>query len=70
MVTREVKPYALMMGVPARQVGWWSAWGGERIDPHPVGSGSWICPHTSVVYHLQDGLLTCVETTDSSKSQI
>ena len=32
-MTREVKPYALMMGVPARQVGWWSAWGGAYRSP-------------------------------------
>ena len=52
VVTRDVKPYALMMGVPARQVGWWSAWG-ERIDLPLVGSGSWTCPHTGETYILE-----------------
>ena len=51
VVTRDVKPYALMMGVPARQVGWWSSWG-ERIDLPLVGTGSWICPHTGETYTL------------------
>ena len=51
VITSNVKSFALMMGVPARQVGWWSAWG-ERI-PFPLeGSGLWICPHTGDSYEL------------------
>lgn len=57
VVTRDVKPYALMMGVPARQVGWWSAWG-ERIDLPLVGSGNWTCPHTGMTYTLDGDTLS------------
>jgi UDP-2-acetamido-3-amino-2,3-dideoxy-glucuronate N-acetyltransferase len=53
VVNRKVKPFALMVGVPARQIGWMSAFG-ERIDLPLQGSGSWICPHTNVMYQLID----------------
>lgn len=56
VVTRDVKPFALMMGVPARQRGWWSAWG-ERIDLPLQGEGSWTCPHTGVLYRLEGDTL-------------
>lgn len=58
VVTRDVKPYALMMGTPARQVGWWSSWG-ERIDLPLVGAGSWVCPHTGETYTLNGDTLDC-----------
>jgi UDP-2-acetamido-3-amino-2,3-dideoxy-glucuronate N-acetyltransferase len=68
VVTRDVKPYALMMGVPARQVGWWSSWG-ERIDLPLVGSGIWTCPHTQSVYYLHGDVLHCEKACDSYQSQ-
>lgn len=52
VVTRDVKPFALMMGVPARQVGWMSAHG-ERIPLPLEGEGEWSCPHTHDRYGLQ-----------------
>ena len=51
VVTRSVKPFALMVGVPARQVGWMSAYG-ERVDLPLNGQGEWICPHTGDRYEL------------------
>ena len=51
VVTSDVKPFALIMGVPGRQVGWWSAWG-MRIPLPLEGSGSWACPHTGDAYAL------------------
>ena len=68
VVTSDVKPYALMMGVPARHVGWWSAWG-ERIDLPLVGTGSWTCPHTRFVYYLNGDTLHCEDFSDSSQPQ-
>lgn len=51
VVNRDVKPYALMVGVPARQVGWMSEYG-EQI-PLPVnGSGNYTCPHSGQLYQL------------------
>jgi UDP-2-acetamido-3-amino-2,3-dideoxy-glucuronate N-acetyltransferase len=51
VVNRDVKPFALMVGVPARQVGWMSAYG-ERVDLPLEGRGQWCCPHTSDHYEL------------------
>jgi len=58
LVTKDVKPFALVMGVPAKQVGWWSAWG-EKIDLPLCGDGDWTCPHTGNLYTLKDKILVC-----------
>lgn len=51
VINKDVKPYALMVGVPARQIGWMSEYG-EQI-PLPVqGQGEYICPHTGHQYTL------------------
>ena len=51
VVNRSVKPFGLMVGVPARQVGWMSAHG-ERVELPLEGQGSWSCPHTGDHYSL------------------
>ena len=58
VINRDVKPYALMAGVPAKQIGWMSQHG-ERL-PLPVeGEGRVICPHTGKPYRLFAGVLEC-----------
>jgi UDP-2-acetamido-3-amino-2,3-dideoxy-glucuronate N-acetyltransferase len=54
VVNRSVKPYALVAGVPGRQIGWMSRYG-ERLDLPLEGGGVAICPGTSERYQLQDG---------------
>lgn len=56
VVTGDVADFALMVGVPARQVGWMSAYG-ERLDLPLSGSGETVCPHTGEQYLLKDGEL-------------
>ncbi|MCP9941495.1 N-acetyltransferase [Cyanobium sp. ATX 6E8] len=51
VVNRNVKPFALMVGVPARQVGWMSAHG-DRVELPLEGSGQWTCPHSGDHYAL------------------
>jgi UDP-2-acetamido-3-amino-2,3-dideoxy-glucuronate N-acetyltransferase len=51
VVNKDVKPYALMVGVPARQVGWMSQFG-EQIPLPLQGQGDYTCPHTSQSYAL------------------
>ena len=59
VVTSNVKPYALMLGVPARQVGWMSEYG-EQI-PLPIkGEGVHECPHTRRRYQLSGDHLSAV----------
>jgi len=59
VVNKNVKPYALMVGVPAKQIGWMSEFG-ERLDLPIEGNGSVICKDTGVAYGLNDGNLTKV----------
>ncbi|MEY4847738.1 MAG: hypothetical protein RLZZ36_851 [Pseudomonadota bacterium] len=51
VVNRDVKPFALMAGVPARQIGWMSKFG-ERVELPLTGSGAWTCPNTGAQYVL------------------
>lgn len=53
VVNKDVKPYALVVGVPAKQVGWMSEYG-EKI-PFPLdGEGQYECPHSQKVYKLSN----------------
>jgi UDP-2-acetamido-3-amino-2,3-dideoxy-glucuronate N-acetyltransferase len=54
VVNRDVKPYALMAGVPAKQIGWMSQFG-ERINFPAEGPAEAICRHTGQKYILTDG---------------
>ncbi len=56
LVNRDVMPFALMVGVPARQIGWMSIYG-ERIPLPLKGSGSYRCPHSNILYFLEDTVL-------------
>jgi UDP-2-acetamido-3-amino-2,3-dideoxy-glucuronate N-acetyltransferase len=51
VVNRDVKPFALVAGVPARQIGWMSRFG-ERLDLPLRGTGQAACPHTGDRYVL------------------
>jgi UDP-2-acetamido-3-amino-2,3-dideoxy-glucuronate N-acetyltransferase len=55
VVNRDVPEYALMGGVPARQLGWMSR-SGERLALPIKGSGEAVCPQTGERYLLQDGV--------------
>ncbi len=52
VVNKDVKPYALMVGVPARQIGWMSEFG-EQIPLPLQGEGQYTCPQSGQVYTLQ-----------------
>jgi UDP-2-acetamido-3-amino-2,3-dideoxy-glucuronate N-acetyltransferase len=54
VITGDVKPFALMVGVPARHVGWMSRHG-ERLRLPLSGIGEATCPATGVVYRLDGG---------------
>ena len=57
VINRDVEPYALMVGVPARQIGWMSEYG-EQIPLPLKGSGSYRCPHSGATYVLHGNSLT------------
>jgi len=52
VVNRDVPDYALMAGVPARQIGWMSEFG-EQLDMPLAGNAEVVCPHTSARYVLR-----------------
>jgi len=56
VVVRDVQPYALVVGNPARQIGWMSQYG-ERIPLPLFGEGQFQCPHTRVAYELRENSL-------------
>lgn len=56
VVNKDVKPFALMAGVPAKQIGWMSRFG-EQLKLPLTGSGQVTCEHTKEVYELVDGQL-------------
>ena len=60
VINRDVKPYALMAGVPARQIGWMSRHG-ERLALPLSGSGQALCPATALRYTLHNDVLTTSE---------
>ena len=52
VVTKDVPPYALVVGNPAKQIGWMSAYG-HRLDFNADGFAS--CPESGESYILKDG---------------
>ena len=54
VVNRNVKPYALVAGVPARQVGWMSAHG-MRLDLPLSGDGEATCSESGERYVMTGG---------------
>ncbi|MBP8959859.1 MAG: N-acetyltransferase [Bacteroidales bacterium] len=52
VVTRDVKPYALVVGNPARQTGWMSEYG-HRLSFDADGIA--VCPESGEKYRLENG---------------
>lgn len=66
VVNRDVPDYALMVGVPARQIGWMSQYG-EKLDLPLKGNAKTNCQNTNRVYFLKNGL--CYAENDDCKAQ-
>ena len=60
VINKDVPAYALMVGVPARQIGWMSEFG-EQLALPLQGEGQVNCVHTNATYVLKDGLLSKVD---------
>ncbi|MET3769732.1 acetyltransferase-like isoleucine patch superfamily enzyme [Marisediminicola sp. UYEF4] len=54
VVTKDVPDFALVVGVPARQVGWV---GRAGVPLEPEGDG-WLCPSTGDRFEFVDGVMT------------
>ncbi|MDB2365704.1 N-acetyltransferase [Luminiphilus sp.] len=60
VVNQSVLDYALVVGVPARHIGWMSRFG-EQIPLPLSGSGSFSCNHTGDYYRLTGDRMQLVE---------
>ena len=53
VVNKDVPDYALIVGVPGKQIGWMSEFG-ERLELPLTGNAETICPHTQQKYILDN----------------
>ncbi|MBS0442411.1 MAG: N-acetyltransferase [Proteobacteria bacterium] len=60
VINRDVPDFALMVGVPARQIGWMSRHG-ERLALPLGGDGEASCPATGERYQLRAGVCVLAE---------
>ena len=60
VINKDVEPYALMVGVPAKKIGWMSQYG-EKLDLPLDGEAETTCPCTQQQYKLTNGQVTVVE---------
>ena len=60
LVNKDVKPYALMVGIPAKHIGWMTQYG-ERVPLPIIGLGQYTCPYTGQKYQLASGQLRAVK---------
>ena len=61
VVNKDVPDYALMVGVPARQIGWMSEYG-EQLDLPLRGNQEAVCPHSNQVYRIDETKVTPIKT--------
>ena len=60
VINKDVPAYALMAGVPARQIGWMSEYG-EKLNLPISGNAETICKHTGQKYVLKNDQLIVSE---------
>lgn len=61
VINKNVPAFALMVGVPAKQIGWMTRFA-ERINLPLTGSGQFICPNTGDVYELHLSTIVLKQT--------
>jgi len=59
VINKDVKPFALMVGVPAKQIGWISKYG-EQLELPISGTGTEKCNHTGETYLLSGSTLSLI----------
>lgn len=65
LINKNVPAYALMVGVPAKQIGWMSEFG-EKLDLPLSGSAKTICKNTGDIYCLQLNLVSKLSASSAS----
>jgi len=59
LINKDVPAYALVVGVPAKQIGWMSEYG-EKLDLPISGNAKTTCEHTGQKYQLKDGQVSVI----------
>jgi len=59
LINKDVPAYALVVGVPAKQIGWMSEYG-EKLDLPLSGNANTTCEHTGQKYQLKDGQVSVI----------
>jgi UDP-2-acetamido-3-amino-2,3-dideoxy-glucuronate N-acetyltransferase len=59
VAAKDVPDYAMVMGVPARQVGWMSRHGHKLAKPDAKGQS--VCPESGYRYEEKNGKLRCLD---------
>ena len=59
VVNKDVPDFALMVGVPAKQIGWMSRFG-EQLELPINGNGEAVCTHTGESYQLNNNVLKLI----------
>lgn len=65
VVTGDVPAYAMMVGVPARQVGWMSRHG-HVLAKKGAPDGTYVCPESNLRYALEGGVMRCLDVPDDA----
>jgi len=60
VVSKSTKDFSLLIGIPAKQIGWISAYG-ERLALPLSGNGEYICSNQNVKYILEENILSYEE---------
>ena len=60
LINKDVPSYALMVGVPAKQIGWMSEYG-KKLDLPLSGNASTTCEHTGQKYQLKDVQVSVID---------
>tara|TARA_B100000795_G_scaffold223527_1_gene178733 strand:- start:4630 stop:5208 length:579 start_codon:yes stop_codon:yes gene_type:complete len=59
VVIKDVPAYALMVGVPARQIGWMSEYG-EKLNLPMTGNAQTVCKNTGQKYQLKNSQVNII----------
>ncbi|MFY0640155.1 MAG: N-acetyltransferase [Bermanella sp.] len=57
VVNKDIPNYAMVVGVPGKQIGWMSEYG-EKLDLPINGNAEKLCPYTQDKYVLKNGIVT------------
>ena len=57
VINKDVPAYALVVGVPAKQIGWMSDFG-EQLNLPLNGKAEAVCEHTGAIYRLNGQVVT------------